>query len=1279
MTNNQKTFRLFISSTFSDFQVEREILQTKVFPDIKEYCSSKGYTFQPIDLRWGVSNEAQLDQKALEMCVEEVQSCKTHDYPNFLIMLGDRYGWVPLPNIIEKDEFELISKNITLENKELLIDWYYEDKNQMPVSYILKQRTDEYIDYETWIKVESKLRDIFQNTVENLDDDVKTKFFTSATESEAIEGIISYFTKTPYQEKLLKLLPELSQLDHKHIFGFFRDIDKKTIIKDKFVSDDYEKAKEFKDKVKKQLIDENILSVNTSQISKDNLDESYLEKFTSLVIDFLKKQVNLQITEDKEKNYSTLEIEKQQQYNYLNQKLENFLGQEDALKKIENYINDDTDKPLIICGPSGIGKSTIIAQAIENATNPPNKKVIYRFVGATPNSTTTTDILTSILKELEITIEDEQVENKNQFLTVIDKEENHFANFSHKVYDEIMNLKNDIVIFIDAVDQLTNDDQFLWLPNKLPSNIKIVISALKDSSYKEYSKYFYTLEDKITSYIEIESFDKPLELLESLLKLQKRTLYDKQKEYFLNQYHQVNTPLYVYMASNEMQYWKSSDTVGDNVTLSLSQKDIVKDFIKNLTTIHHHDKRLVKKVFGYILASKDGLSEYEILELLNTDKKFIKQIAQDTWHTNTIQELPLVIWTRLYSHIKPFLSRKNQDGQELLYFFHREFIDTVQNQSTQQDEHENIIKATRKLIEINQNKEFDSNRWGKLYVKLLGEYYFKYEQEEKILEYNIQLLKKLEKTYLNKLLDYVKKIGDILDMNNELFIAFSYRKISNILLKILQNIFSDFIYQHILSLHETTNILIKLECYDDVLNIENENLTFMENSLLYKRLLKLYKLKNKFKISLINIISFSTINWIILFIKIRENISICHLNKNYIKKSIIIDEKNLKIIDFIYKKLNNFKIWEKYYIQSVNKLVISIYENSQQMKGNIYVDLVNKGFDFSRAISMENKALKIIKSNLNAQTNYLIEEYSDALYNLAVIENNHVNHAIELLHKSSELINNLIALNPNRYYIKLLKINSKIIELSHGMNSILRTESIYTANIKVLNKLGKNETDEVIKKWLNELDVQFYHTKDKKQQLELFLLNKKIIEFVFKLEKKYWAKTYIKRLIALGSLLSKSKIDDEKFSIGEKIQKEAIDICEQFMDENDDEWYELYTKNINNLANTYMYLNKKDESYKLNTKNLEISTKLFKKNQQKWFISYYYALQNMTTTYMYKGLREKEKECRKEIKKLESDPQFQTIPDVIENKSTDKKIKYFNYIFKAILLIGVYSFVKYVF
>ena len=735
MENNLKTFRLFISSTFSDFQVEREALQTKVFPEIKEYCFSKGYTFQPIDLRWGVSEEAQLDQKALEMCIKEVQSCKRYDYPNFLIMLGDRYGWIPLPNIIEKSEFEQILQNIDEKDKEYILSWYFEDANQVPASYMLEQRTDEYEDYNKWLEIETKLRDILQTAVSSLSEDIKKKYFTSATEAEAIEGIISYSQKSEFQQKLLKLIPDLEQIDHRNIFGFFRDIEQSSVIEDKFVSTDYDKAQLFKQEVQEKLIDENILNVYTSQISKDKLDEKYLDTFIQSATNFLKQQVDKQIANDSEQDYSDLELEKLQQHFFMNQKLENFLGQEKVLTNIQDYINNDNCKPLVICGQSGIGKSSIIAKAIEDTSNQTSKKIIYRFIGATPNSTSTIDLLNSILDELNVETvtelkENEPFENYNEIGSTLVNEENKFIDFSNKVYDVLISLQDDIVIFIDAIDQLTNDDQFLWLPNKLSPNVKIIISTLQDEEYKEDSKYFYILESKISSYIEIDPFNKPIELLKILLSKNNRTLQLNQKEYFLEQYNQVKTPLYVYMAANQMHCWKSNSIVDADVSLSFPQKDIVKSFIENLTSIHHHDKLLVQKVFGYILASKDGLSEYEILELLNTDKEFIKAIAPNTWHQNITQELPLVIWTRLYNHIKPFLSKKRQDGQELLYFFHREFIGVIENQIDQQKEHEKILEATQELILKHQNENFNNNRWGKLYANLIVEYCFKVDENQ---------------------------------------------------------------------------------------------------------------------------------------------------------------------------------------------------------------------------------------------------------------------------------------------------------------------------------------------------------------------------------------------------------------------------------------------------------------------------------------------------------------------------------------------------------------------
>ena len=47
-----KLFRIFLSSTFSDFKVERNELYRRVFPSIKERCSELGYEFQVVDMRF---------------------------------------------------------------------------------------------------------------------------------------------------------------------------------------------------------------------------------------------------------------------------------------------------------------------------------------------------------------------------------------------------------------------------------------------------------------------------------------------------------------------------------------------------------------------------------------------------------------------------------------------------------------------------------------------------------------------------------------------------------------------------------------------------------------------------------------------------------------------------------------------------------------------------------------------------------------------------------------------------------------------------------------------------------------------------------------------------------------------------------------------------------------------------------------------------------------------------------------------------------------------------
>src|SRR4029077_12673550 len=105
MAHPSKVFRVFVSSTFSDLKAERDALQRHVWPALSILCRQHGARFQSIDLRWGVSEEAGFDQQTMPICLGEIARCQqVSPRPNFIVLLGDRYGWRPLPAVIPAGE-----------------------------------------------------------------------------------------------------------------------------------------------------------------------------------------------------------------------------------------------------------------------------------------------------------------------------------------------------------------------------------------------------------------------------------------------------------------------------------------------------------------------------------------------------------------------------------------------------------------------------------------------------------------------------------------------------------------------------------------------------------------------------------------------------------------------------------------------------------------------------------------------------------------------------------------------------------------------------------------------------------------------------------------------------------------------------------------------------------------------------------------------------------------------------------------------------------------------
>lgn len=102
--------RVFVSSTFKDFELEREYLMKKIFPVLSQICKENKVQFSEVDLRWGITEEEAKKKQIIKVCLEEIDNCR----PYFIGIVGNRYGWVPSKDDFDPNEFSSNTKNCKL-------------------------------------------------------------------------------------------------------------------------------------------------------------------------------------------------------------------------------------------------------------------------------------------------------------------------------------------------------------------------------------------------------------------------------------------------------------------------------------------------------------------------------------------------------------------------------------------------------------------------------------------------------------------------------------------------------------------------------------------------------------------------------------------------------------------------------------------------------------------------------------------------------------------------------------------------------------------------------------------------------------------------------------------------------------------------------------------------------------------------------------------------------------------------------------------------------------
>jgi hypothetical protein len=117
-------------------------------------------------------------------------------------------------------------------------------------------------------------------------------------------------------------------------------------------------------------------------------------------------------------------------------------------------------------------------------------------------------------------------------------------------------------------------------------------------------------------------------------------------------------------------------------------KSIINNYVDMLEAEHTQD--FVQDVICLMLCGRyQGLAENEILEIFALDEELWSNFLKKT-HPSHRQELidmkdelkgamkiPIVVWSRLYLDLEPYLTERDADGVPIITFFHRQFNEVL--------------------------------------------------------------------------------------------------------------------------------------------------------------------------------------------------------------------------------------------------------------------------------------------------------------------------------------------------------------------------------------------------------------------------------------------------------------------------------------------------------------------------------------------------------------------------------------------------------------------------
>uniref|UniRef100_A0A1I8G4P0 NACHT domain-containing protein n=1 Tax=Macrostomum lignano TaxID=282301 RepID=A0A1I8G4P0_9PLAT len=672
---NSKIVRVFVSSTFSDMHVERNVLMQQVYPKLKQFCRDRyGLAFQLVDMRWGIQEGSTTDQTAAEICYSELALCQRISVgPYFLGILSHRYGTRQLPFRVQQSDMSSIEKVMRAQGNhvaaDLLRKFYRLDENQLQPVFILQSAVS--------AEEEQQLLEAARSAADaavkagELTEARALEFTASVTHLEFVHGIVN--CRPDRRRDALLFRREISDLRERE-----SDVTSARFA-DTNASGGLDEAvfKKLQDLMKQQLPrllpSENSIEYRVTWQSLVESDPSYKNRLASDCENHLRRLIERAVRDLSELESNTLYTEvlqhSHQCVNYVSQ----FQGREDTMGAVRDYIVGPSRRPLVIHGCSGCGKTSVLARAGNLArqwlpeTERDSAVVLFRFLGTSPATSSIRQTLRSLCQQIETVIgqsSSKTLQNLDSFRELIDT----FYDLCHSI--TLQNRR--VLIFLDSVDQLDSSDgayTMNWMRSELPENVKLVLSTLPDM-FGILDTCRLLLENDEACFVEVRALEPSLcsKIVRAMLESRGRCLTDPQWSVLRDAFQVCSLPIYMNLLFNQALSWRSYTTV-EPESIEASVRGAIFQLFRQLE--RQFGKLLVFHSLSYITASRSGLSEPELEDLLSLDEDVLGEIFEH--HLPPFIRIPPLSWTRVRHAIGGYLAEREADGARVLFWYHRQF------------------------------------------------------------------------------------------------------------------------------------------------------------------------------------------------------------------------------------------------------------------------------------------------------------------------------------------------------------------------------------------------------------------------------------------------------------------------------------------------------------------------------------------------------------------------------------------------------------------------------